>query len=306
MNSTEHELIIIGGGPAGLSAGIYSARDRLNTLLIEKGAFGGQIVNAEVVENFPGFPDGISGYELIELMHKQAEKFGLKTLLAEVTGLEIQGERKVVKTTEGNFTTKAVIIAGGSERQKLDVPGEKEFAGRGVSYCATCDGAFFQDVPVAVIGGGNSAIMEALHLTKFASKVIIIHRRDQLRATPILQERASAEPKIEYIWNATIDEIQGEDLVKRLKLNNVKTGAKSTLDVGGVFVSVGLIPNTGYLKGILKLDNFGHIITNNKLETDIPGIYAAGDIRFDSGRQTITAAGDGATTAIFARRWLTE
>ncbi len=148
--------------------------------------------------------------------------------------------------------------------------------------------------------------MEALHLTKFASKVIIIHRRDQLRATPILQERASAEPKIEYIWNATIDEIQGEDLVKRLKLNNVKTGAKSTLDVGGVFVSVGLIPNTGYLKGILKLDNFGHIITNNKLETEIPGIYAAGDIRFDSGRQTITAAGDGATTAIFARRWLTE
>lgn len=306
MNSNNYELIIIGGGPAGLSAGIYAARDRLNTLLIEKGAFGGQIVNADAVENYAGFPDGISGYDLIELMRKQAEKFGLKTLLSEVTGLEIKDKTKAVKTTDGNFTAKAIIIAGGSERQKLDVPGEKEFAGKGVSYCATCDGAFFQDMPIAVIGGGNSAIMEALHLTKFCSKVYIIHRRDQLRATPIIQEKASAEPKIEYIWNSTVDEIQGEDFVNKLKLNNVKTGKKSLLEVSGVFVSVGLIPYTDYLKGIVKLDNYGYVITNNRLETDVPGIYAAGDIRSDSGRQTITAAGDGATAAIFARRWLTE
>jgi thioredoxin reductase (NADPH) len=306
MNSPDYELIIVGGGPAGLSAGIYAARDRLKCLLIEKSAIGGQMINAEMVENYPGFPEGIPGYELSELMHKQAEKFGLKTMLAEVTGLEIQGKQKVVKTTEGKFTAKAVIIAGGSERQKLGVPGEKEFTGKGVSYCATCDAAFFKDVPVAVIGGGNSALIEALHLTKFASRVIIIHRRDQLRATPIIQEKALAEPKIEYIWNTVVDEIEGEDFVKRLKLKNVKTGEKSTLEVAGVFVSVGLVPNTGYLKDILKLDPFGYIITNNKLETDIPGIFAAGDIRYESGRQSIIAAGDGATAAIYAGRFISE
>ena len=300
----EYEVIIIGGGPAGLTAGLYTSRARLNSLLIEKGLIGGQIVNAERVENYPGFPDGISGFEMGELMHRQATKYGLKTLIAEVSGIELQEAQKVVRTTNGNFVTKAVIVAGGSKWQKLGIPGEEKFAGKGVSYCATCDAAFFRDLPVAVVGGGDSAITEALHLAKFASKVFVIHRRDQLRATRILQEKAFTEPKIEFLWNNTVGEIEGQDTVRRLKLHQVKTGEESTLDISGVFVSIGLSPNTDYLKNILPLDDIGHIITNSRLETETAGIYAAGDIRHDSARQAITAAGDGATAAIYAEKYL--
>jgi len=300
----EYEVIIIGGGPAGLTAGLYASRARLNSLLIEKGLIGGQIVNAEQVENYPGFPDGISGSEIGELMHRQAAKYGLKTLLAEVSGIELQEAQKVVRTTDGNFVAKAVIVAGGSKWQKLGIPGEEKFAGKGVSYCATCDAAFFRDLPVAVVGGGDSAITEALHLAKFASKVFVIHRRDQLRATRILQEKAFAEPKIEFLWNNTVGEIEGQDTVRRLKMHQVKTGEESTLDISGVFVSIGLSPNTDYLKDILALDDIGHIITNSRLETETAGIYAAGDIRHDSARQAIAAAGDGATAAIYAEKYL--
>ena len=302
--TAEYEVIIIGGGPAGLTAGLYTSRARLNSLLIEKGLIGGQIVNAERVENYPSFPEGISGFELGELMHKQATKYGLKTLLAEVSGIELQEEQKVVKTTEGNFITKVVIIAGGDKWQKLGTPGEEEFTGKGVSYCAICDAAFFRELPVAVIGGGDSAITEALYLAKFASKVTLIHRRDQLRATRILQEKAFAEPKIEFLWNNIVKEIEGKDTVKRLKLHQVKTGEESTLDISGVFISVGRSPNTDYLKDILPLDDTGHIITNSRMETQIAGIYAAGDIRHDSTHQVITAAGDGATAAIYAEVFL--
>ena len=302
--TAEYEVIIIGGGPAGLTAGLYTSRARLNNLLIEKGLIGGQIVNAERVENYPSFPEGISGFELGELMHKQATKYGLKTLLAEVSGIELQEEQKVVKTTEGNFITKVVIIAGGDKWQKLGTPGEEEFTGKGVSYCAICDAAFFRELPVSVIGGGDSAITEALYLAKFASKVTLIHRRDQLRATRILQERAFAEPKIEFLWNNIVKEIEGKDTVKRLKLHQVKTGEESTLDISGVFISVGQSPNTDYLKDILLLDDTGHIITNSRMETQIAGIYAAGDIRHDSTHQVITAAGDGATAAIYAEVFL--
>ena len=300
----EYEVIIIGGGPAGLTAGLYTSRARLSSLLIEKGLIGGQIVNAERVENYPGFPDGISGFEMGELMHRQATKYGLKTLLAEVSGIELQEAQKVVRTTDGNFVTKAVIVAGGSKWQKLGIPGEEKFVGKGVSYCATCDAAFFRDLPVAVVGGGDSAITEALHLAKFASKVFVIHRRDQLRATRILQEKAFTEPKIEFLWNNTVGEIEGQDTVRRLKLHQVKTGEESTLDISGVFVSIGLSPNTDYLKNILPLDDIGHIITNSRLETETAGIYAAGDIRHDSARQAIAAAGDGATAAIYAEKYL--
>ena len=302
--TAEYEVIIIGGGPAGLTAGLYTSRARLNSLLIEKGLIGGQIVNAERVENYPSFPEGISGFELGELMHKQATKYGLKTLLAEVSGIELQEEQKVVKTTEGNFITKVVIIAGGDKWQKLGTPGEEEFTGKGVSYCAVCDAAFFKELPVSVIGGGDSAITEALYLAKFASKVTLIHRRDQLRATRILQEKAFAEPKIEFLWNNIVKEIEGKDTVKRLKLQQVKTGEESTLDISGVFISVGRSPNTDYLKDILPLDDTGHIITNSRMETQIAGIYAAGDIRHDSTHQVITAAGDGATAAIYAEVFL--
>lgn len=306
VTNNRYDVVIIGGGPAGLTAGLYTSRARLNSLLIEKGLVGGQIVNAEEVENFPGFPESISGSELIQLIHQQATKFGSETITAEATGIELQEGKKVVRTTEGDFITRVVIIAGGSERQKLDVPGEEEFVGKGVSFCATCDAPFFREQSVVVVGGGNAAITEALHLAKFAARVIVIHRRRHLRATRILQERAFSEPKIEFLWDTTVEKIEGEDFVKRLRLNQVPSGEKSILEVSGIFIAIGFKPDTGYLKGVLPLDAVGHIITNEKMETEIPGILAAGDIRNNSGRQAITAAGDGATAAIYAERLLTE
>jgi len=306
INNLNYELVIIGGGPAGLTAGLYASRARLNSLLIEKGLVGGQIVNAERVENYPGFPEGITGFELGQLMHQQATKYGLKTVIAEATGIELEAGQKVVKTTKGNFIAKAVIIASGSERYKLGIPGENEFTGKGVSYCATCDAAFFKEQPVVVVGGGDAAITEALHLAKFASRVIVVHRRNQLRASRILQEKASAEPKIELLWNTIVEEIEGKNSVKRLKLRQVITGEKSTLEIAGIFISIGLKPNTDYLKGILPLDATGHITTDDRMETEIPGIFAAGDIRHHSARQAITAAGDGATAAIYAEKFITQ
>ena len=306
MSGDIYEVIIIGGGPAGLTAGLYSARAGLTTLLIEKGVFGGQITYAEHVENFAGFPEGINGIELGEKMRAQAEKHGLKTIPAEVTGLEIKGKLKVVKTTEGDFTGGAVILAGGAVRRKLGVDGETRLTGRGVSYCAVCDAAFFRDQKVAVVGGGDTAITEALHLTKFASEITIIHRRNQLRAAHILQEKVRSEPKIDFLWDTTLSAIEGKDNVERLRLLNIKTNQSSIIEVSGVFISVGTNPDTEYLQGILPLDESGYIITNEKMETSLPGILAAGDIRHNSARQAITAAGDGATAAIYAQKYLTE
>jgi thioredoxin reductase (NADPH) len=300
----EYDVIIIGGGPAGLTAGLYSARDRLSSLLIEKGIIGGKITEAERVDNYPGFPEGISGLELTRLMHEQATKYGLESIFAEVTSIEIDGGQKVIKTTDGDFVARAVIVAGGSERVKLGIPGEKEFTGKGVSYCATCDGPFFTDKPVAVIGGGNAAIYEALHLTKFASKVTVLHRRDQLRAFAIVQEKAFAEPKIEFLLNTVIEAIEGKDFIQKLKLRQVITGEESFLEVAGVFMAVGLKPNTEYLADILLLDEQGRIIVDAGMQTKIPGIFAAGDIRSGSIRQTIAAAGDGATAAMNAKKFI--
>lgn len=302
----KYDVVISGGGPAGLTAGLYASRANLNSLLIEKGLVGGQIANAERVENYAGFPEGINGFELGQLMHQQATKHGLKTLMAEVTGIELQGEQKIIRTSEGDFIAKAVIIASGSERQKLGVPGEEEFAGKGVSYCAICDAAFFREQPVVVVGGGDTAITEALHLARFASRVTVIHRRDQLRSGRILQEKAFAQPKIEFRWDSIVEKIEGGDLVKGIRLRQVKTGEESALDVAGIFISIGLRPNTEYLKGILTLDVTGLIITDEKMETEIPGIFAAGDVRHNSARQAITAAGDGATAAIYAEKFITE
>ena len=300
----KYDVIIIGGGPAGLSAGIYTARARLSTLLIERAAIGGQIVNAWMVENYPGFAGGISGVELTQSMHQQATKFGMETLYDEVIGLEIDGQQKIVKTPQGDFITKAVIIAGGAERQKLGVPGEAEYAGKGVSYCATCDGAFFRDKIVAVIGGGNAAVTEALELTRFASKIYLIHRRNELRATKIMQERIKADSRIQILWDTIVLEISGYKFVNNIKLRNVKTERESELAVSGVFVSVGSQPATGYLKGVVTLDGVGAIVTDDKLETSVPGIFAAGDIRSGSIRQVIGAAGDGAAAAVNAGKYL--
>lgn len=306
MVSREYDVVIVGGGPAGLAAGLYTSRSRLKSLLIEKSATGGWIANAGMVENYPGFPKGITGLELADLMTEQAIKYGLEIFLAEVSGVELKGERKAVKTAEGDFTAKAVILAGGSDRIKLDVPGEKEFTGRGVAYCALCDAAFYRDVPVAVIGGGNTAINEALHLTKFASRVVLIHRRKELRATRIIQEKVFAEPKIEFIWDTVVEAVEGEDKVNRLKIRNVVSGEKSTLDISGIFVAVGSRPNTDYLKDILTLEAHGYIPTNEKMETGVPGVFAAGDIRANSIRQLIAAAGDGATAAVYAEKFIAE
>ena len=265
---------------------------------------GGIIAEAEQVDNYPGFPDGVSGLELGELMHRQAAKYGLKTITAEVTALKVQRGQKVVKATKGDFATKAVIIASGSERQKLGVPGERKFTGKGVSYCATCDAPFFRERPVAVVGGGDVAIDEALHLTRFASRVIVIHRRDRLRATAILQEKAFSESKIEFLLSSVVEAIEGNDFVERLRLRQVTTGERSVLEIAGIFVSVGLRPDTDYLKGILPLDVTGHIITNERMETEVAGIFAAGDIRRNSIRQAIAAAGDGATAAFYAKKFI--
>ena len=299
-----YQLIIVGGGPAGLSAGLYASRSKLDTLLIEKAVLGGQILNAEMVENYPGFPQGISGSELGALIAQQAAKYGLPTAFAEVQGIEIRGGEKILSTSEGQYRAKAVIIAGGSEYSKLGVAGEEEFTGKGVSYCAMCDGAFFREQVVAVVGGGNVALNDALFLTRFASKVIVIHRRDQLRATKILQDKAFANPKIKFLWDTVVESITGDKLVKEIRLRNVKTGKGSSLEVSGVFVAVGLRPNTGYLKGLLKLDAGGFILVNGQMETGVPGMFAAGDIRAGSIRQVVSAAGDGATAAIAAERFL--
>jgi len=301
-----YQLIIIGGGPAGLSAGLYASRSKLDTLLIEKAGLGGQILNAEMVENYPGFPQGISGSELGALIAQQATKYGLPTVFAEVQGIEMRGAEKIVSTSEGQYRAKALIIAAGSEYSKLGVPGEEEFTGRGVSYCAMCDGAFFRDQVVAVVGGGNVALNDALFLTRFATKVIVIHRRDQLRATKILQERAFANPGINFLWDTVVESITGDNLVREIRLRNVKTGKGSSLVVSGVFAAVGLRPNTGYLKGLLKLDEGGFIPVNNQMETEVPGVFAAGDIRAGSIRQVVSAAGDGATAAIAAERFLSS
>ncbi len=303
-STKNYDVIIIGGGPAGLSAGIYTARARLSTLLIERAAIGGQIVNAGLVENYPGFAGGVNGVELTQSMHQQAAKFGMETLYDEVIGIEVDGKQKIIKTPQGDFITKAVIIAGGAERQKLGVPGEAEFTGKGVSYCATCDGAFFRGKEIAVIGGGNAAVTEALELTKFASKIILIHRRNDLRATPIMQERIKADSRIQILWDTVVLEILGDKFVNKIKVRNLKTEKETELAVSGVFVAVGSQPATGYLKGVVALDGVGAIVANDKLETSVPGIYAAGDIRSGSIRQVIGAAGDGAIAAVNAGKYI--
>ena len=299
-----YQVVIIGGGPAGLTAGLYCARSRFKTLLIEQGIVGGKITNAERVENYPGFPSGISGIELGQSIHEQATSYGLETLLAEVSTVVPGQKRNLVNSSEGNLLAESVIIASGSQYRKLGVPGEDRFVGKGVSYCATCDGPLFKGKTVAVIGGGDSAVAEAFYLSKFASSVKVIHRRSELRASKILEEKAAAEPKIEFIWDTVVSEVEGDNVVRQLTLKNTKTDRISTLDLAGVFVAIGSKPNSAQWRGLLPLDEEGYIITNELMETKIPGVFAAGDVRHNSARQAITAAGDGATAAISAARFL--
>lgn len=301
-----YEVIIIGGGPAGLTAGLYTSRSRLNTLLIETGLLGGQMTTTEFIENYPGFPQGITGDELSRLMEEQAKRFGLEVVSQDVVEVKLEGDRKVVKTEEESYLCEALIICTGAEYRKLGVPGEKEFAGKGVSYCATCDGAFFQDNQIVVVGGGDSALTEALYLTKFAKELTIIHRRDALRGTKIYQERVFANPKINLLWNSVIQEIKGDSVVRSVVVKNVKTGEVNKLNTEGVFLFVGLSPRTQFLKGLVNLDEAGYIIADEDCETSVKGIFAAGDCRKKLLRQVATAVSDGAIAAFAAEKFLED
>ena len=302
---SKYEVVIIGGGPAGLTAGLYTSRAGLKTLLIERGIFGGQIVNASQVDNYPGFPEGISGFDLASLMQEQAVKYGLETVNATVTAIKQGGNYSVI-TADGSFEAEAVIIAAGSEYRKLGVLGEEELVGRGVSYCATCDGFLFRDQNVAVVGGGDTAITDALELSAHASKVYIIHRRDQFRAGQALQQKALAQPKLEPIWDTVVDEIIGDNRVNCLNLRNVKTNKITKLEVAGVFVAIGFEPNSRCFADIIELDEAGLIKADALMATSVPGIFAVGDIRKNSPRQVASAVGDGATAALSAFKYLRE
>jgi thioredoxin reductase (NADPH) len=301
----KHESIIIGGGPAGLTAGLYTSRMGLSSLLLEKSMFGGQIVNAQKIENYPGFPEGISGYDLAMLMHEQASKYGLEIINEEVTSVQT-GNPFIVKTSENTYQTDAIIIAAGSYYSRLGVEGETKYNGKGVSYCATCDGYMFRDKEVAIVGGGDTAISDALELCQNSSTVYVIHRRDQLRASQVLQNRAFDEPKLKFIWDTVVDNINGDQFVKSLQLRNVKSGETSTLPVSGIFVAIGLNPNTAIFSGIVDIDTNKQVIVDANMATSVPGIFAAGDIRKSSPRQVSAAVGDGATAALSVFKYLRE
>ncbi|RPJ11321.1 MAG: thioredoxin-disulfide reductase [Deltaproteobacteria bacterium] len=299
-----YDVIILGGGPAGLTAGLYAARARLRTLLIEVGLLGGQMTTTDMIENYPGFPEGITGEELSRLMEGQARRFGLEIVNQEIAEVKAGGDLKYVRTSESTHSGKALIICTGAEYRRLGVPGEKEFTGRGVSFCATCDGAFFRDSRIVVVGGGDSALTEALFLTKFVKELTIIHRRDALRATKIYQERALANPKIGFLWNSVVHEIRGDQVVRSILVKNVKSGEISEHSVEGVFMFVGLAPRTEFLNGIVQLDPAGYVITDADCRTSVKGVFAAGDCTKKLLRQIATAVGDGATAAFAAEKYL--
>ena len=300
------DTIIIGGGPGGLTAGLYAARARMDTLLLEKAAHGGQMLTTFHIENYPGFPDGIGGFELSDLMRKQAENFGLQIRTSEVRGVARKDDLFVLDTDGGQILTRTVIVATGASPNKLDVPGEEKLTGRGVSYCATCDGALYRERTVAVVGGGDSAVEEALFLTRFASRVHIIHRRDALRAIPISAERALAHDRITMEWNTVVREVGGEEEVTELVLEDVKSNETRTLKVDGVFIYVGITPQTAVLGDLADRNGEGYIVTDPTMATSVPGLFAVGDVRSTSIRQVATAVGDGATAAIYAYRYVEE
>jgi len=304
----DYDIIIIGGGPAGYTAGVYAARAALKTLLIEGESSVSQITITDMIENYPGIPEGIGGFELMQLFKKQALKFGLEILSKDVTGIKSSSDSPVWEVTSGGkvFKTLSIIAATGAMWRSLGVPGELEFAGKGVSYCATCDGPFYRNRDVIVVGGGDTAIQEALFLTHFAGKVVVIHRRDRLRAAGMLQRRAFAEKKIEFVWNSTVSEITGADFVTGVKVKNVETGGLSEISADGIFIFVGRLPYTEIFKGLVEMDKTGFIITDENMRTNAPGLFAAGDCRAKLFRQVVTAAGDGANAVHSAELYIDE
>lgn len=304
MKSVDYDLVIIGGGPAGLTAGLYAARAMLNVILIEKIVPGGQVLITDWVENYPGFPDGISGPDLIQRMTDQVKRFDLKIENNEVTSVDFSEPVKKITLNDRAITTHAIIIATGASPKKLEIPGEDTFSGKGVSYCATCDGPFFKDRVVAAVGGGDTAVQESLFLTKFAKKVYLVHRRNQLRAATILINRLMENDKIEFVWDSVLTSINGLTHIENITVQNIKTGDMTTLAVDGCFVWVGLIPNTQFLSNAVKLDETGFIIADLNMETSVPGVFAAGDVRVTAIRQIATAVGDATVAAFSAEHYI--
>ncbi|MEJ2485096.1 MAG: thioredoxin-disulfide reductase [Anaerolineales bacterium] len=298
------KVLIIGAGPAGLSAALYAARAELNPVVLTGMTMGGQASITHIIENYPGFPEGLPGPELGELFRAQAERFGAEIVFDTATEVDFSEKPYKVKTYGGEYTADSVIITTGATPRHLEIPGEVELTGKGVSYCGTCDGFFFKDKEVVVVGGGDSAIEEGNFLTRFANKVTIVHRRDELRASPILESRAVANPKIEFIWDTVVQSIEGENSVNHVKLMNVKTGEESLFETDGVFIFIGHSPNTELFKEYLEMDDDEYLVVNKYMETNLPGIYAAGEVADPHFRQVITSAGMGAAAAIQATRYL--
>ncbi|MFP4476870.1 MAG: thioredoxin-disulfide reductase [Desulfatibacillaceae bacterium] len=304
MSDAQYDCIIIGGGPAGLTAGLYLSRARVNVLLLERAVCGGQILVSDWVENYPGFPEGISGADLVFKMSKQAERFGLEVQTAEVTSVDFAGDVKQIHCGDKTYTTKSVILATGATPRRLGVPGENEFYGRGVSFCATCDAPFYKDRTVVAVGGGDTAVQESLFLTKFAKKVYLVHRRDALRAAKVLQERAFANERLEIVWDSVVTGVKGMFNLEGVAVRNVKTGEESLLAAEGCFIWVGIVPLTGYLRDAVEKDEVGFVVANGRMETSAPGVFAAGDIRTTPLRQVVTAVGDAAIAAVSVEHYL--
>jgi thioredoxin reductase (NADPH) len=302
----DYEVAIIGAGPAGLTAGLYAARASRRTVCFEPRISGGQIALTSLIENYPGFPVGVNGPELGELMEEQAVRQGMELRKEHVSSVSREGKRYRLETGNGPVTASAVIATAGANYRRLGVAGEERLTGRGVSYCATCDAPFFRNQVVAVVGGGDSAVDEGLFVARYASKIYLIHRRDQLRATRVLQERIFAEPKFTFVWDSVVESIEGDAEVDELQIKNLRSGERSVLGVAGVFIFIGQDPNSGVLENLVERDTGGHVRTDLWMRTSSPGLFAAGDIRADSSRQLVSAAGDGATAAIAADHYLAE
>ncbi|HEY5641146.1 MAG TPA: thioredoxin-disulfide reductase [Dehalococcoidia bacterium] len=301
----EYDVVIIGGGPAGLAAGVYAARGRRKTVLLEKGVIGGQIALTELVENYPGIKS-INGFDLAQAMLEQAESYGMEAAYVEVSGIERIGDLWTVHTSDGDYTAKAIVMTAGADYNKLGVPGEEAMIGKGVSYCATCDAAFFKDLETVVVGGGDAALEEAIFTTRYATKVTLVHRRDELRGSAILQERAFANDKIEFKWNTVVTEILGDQQVTGAKLKDVVTGEESEMATSAVFIFIGQHPNTDFMGDLVPMDKGRHIIVDEWMRTPQPGLFAAGDVRQNSARQVASSVGDGVTAAIGAEHYIAE
>jgi thioredoxin reductase (NADPH) len=306
VKSLYHDLVILGGGPAGLTAGLYAARSRMDVVLLEGRACGGQLMTYESVENYPGFPEGIGAPELVQKMVDQATRFGLKIEREAALSVKVDPDKKekTIVLRNGEIRCKSIILATGAHERKIAVEGEETLRGKGVSYCATCDGAFFEDCIICVVGGGDMAVEEGIYLTKFGRQVNIIHRRNELRATKVIQERAFNNPKIQFIWDTVVTKINGDELVESVTLKNVKTGDVSDMATDSVFVFVGTLPSSEFLNGAVATDKDGFVIVNKEMETSVPGIYAAGDVISKRLRQISASVGEGATAAFNAEKYL--